>query len=175
MTGVAGLASGLNVRNMTDGTLVALSLDGLPLAQSRRFMVKMETDARNVDEIDGPDPRSKLNKTPWRVDVLGSGPVDTRGTRTTTPLEVYIGRRQILQVYLERGSFDLLVDGDSRQFYCDTPGTRFELCRDAGASAGGGLQQVGTDGNSTPLETSNDTGGASAVFPALAALVRTVG
>jgi hypothetical protein len=42
---------------LKSGTLVALALDGKPLVESRRFVVKMVTDARNADELSGRDPR----------------------------------------------------------------------------------------------------------------------
>ena len=45
------LAPGLRARNVKNGTLVALALDGKPLVQSKRFMIKMVTDARNLDEV----------------------------------------------------------------------------------------------------------------------------
>jgi hypothetical protein len=49
--------TGLRTKNMKSGTLVALALDGKPLVESRRFVVKMVTDARNADELSGRDPR----------------------------------------------------------------------------------------------------------------------
>lgn len=136
LTGVGRvLAPGLRVRNLKSGTLVALALDGKPLVDSRRFMVKMVTDARNADEISGPDPRfAQSSHGPWRCDVLGAGPVTTFGRASASPIEISIERRPVLDVYLDRGSFELLVDGDNWQFYCDTPGARFTMHREPSTS-----------------------------------------
>jgi hypothetical protein len=122
------LVPGLRVRNLSSGTLVALSLDGKPLVDSTRFMVKMVTDARNVDEVSGRDPRTAhLANGQWRLDVLGKGPVTTGGQKSTLPIQISIERRPLLDISMERGSFELLVDGDKWFFYCDTPGVRFAL------------------------------------------------
>src|SRR6185437_3532275 len=108
LTGVGRvLAPGLRARNLKSGTLIALSLDGQPLVSSHRFMIKMVTDARNADEISGPDPRFASNPHgPWRCDVLGAGPVTTFGRASVAPIEISIERRPLLDVYLERGTFE---------------------------------------------------------------------
>jgi hypothetical protein len=128
------LAPGLRARNLNSGTLVALSLDGKPLVESRRFMIKMVTDARNKDEVAAPDMRlspqtKKMVRVPnqWRLDVPGQGPVTTFGKPSVHPIQISMENRPLLDVYLERGSFELLVDGDNWKFYADTPGTRFVL------------------------------------------------
>jgi hypothetical protein len=111
---------------------VALALDGKPLVESRRFVVKMVTDARNADELSGRDPRFLKNpKGQWRIDVLGKGPVTTFGRAAKVPIQIFIGNRPLVDVYLERGSWELYVDGDRWQFYCDTPGARYTLHRNA--------------------------------------------
>lgn len=131
------LAPGLRVRNLNSGTLLALSLDGKPLVESRRFMIKMVTDARNKDEVAGPDMRlSSLTKkmmpvpNQWRIDVLGQGPVTTLGKPAVQPVQIALENRPLMDVYLERGSFELLVENDTWKFYADTPGTRFALHND---------------------------------------------
>jgi hypothetical protein len=126
------LAPGLRTRNLKSGTLVALALDGKPLVESRRFVVKMVTDARNADELSGRDPRFIKNPNgQWRIDVLGKGPVTTFGRAAKVPIQILIGSRPLVDVYLERGSWELYVDGDRWQFYCDTPGARYTLHRNA--------------------------------------------
>jgi hypothetical protein len=45
------------------------------------------------------------------------------------PIQIFIGNRPLVDVYLERGSWELYVDGDRWQFYCDTPGARYTLHR----------------------------------------------
>jgi hypothetical protein len=129
------LAPGLRTKNLKSGTLVALALDGKPLVESRRFVVKMVTDARNADELSGRDPRfAKSPNGQWRIDVLGKGPVTTFGKAATVPIEISIGNRRLVDVYLERGSWELYVNGNSWQFYCDTPGARYTLHRAAWAA-----------------------------------------
>lgn len=184
------LAPGLRVRNMKSGTLIALALDGKPLVESRRFMIKMVSDARNVDEKSGPDPRfSNAASAQWRVDVLGAGPVTTQGQAVTVPIQIGIERRPLLDVYLDRGSFELLVDGDDWKFYCDTPDAKFVLYRPNGTAMPGvataaakppppppsPMQQVTAQGDVRPLATTADGAGAVANYPAEAVLVRSVG
>ncbi len=195
VVGVAGMANGLNVRNLRSGTLIALSLDGRPLVESRRFMIKMVTDARNKDEIAGPDTRlsSKTGKpivvpNQWRMDVLGEGPVTTFGKASTTPVQIFIGKRHLLDVFLERGSFELLVDGDDQKFYSDTPGTRFALHNRPSAAVAKTApgttkttsrvattpvyQQIWPDGTIRPLNAVSTGGATFVAFPQNAALVQ---
>ena len=119
------LAPGLRVRNARTGTLVAVALDGLPLVKSHRFVIKMVTDARNVDELSGRDPRFLKNPDgQWRIDVLGNGPVTTMGKPSKTPIKIAMEGKPLVDVYLTGGSFELYVDGANKRFYCDTPGIR---------------------------------------------------
>jgi hypothetical protein len=195
------LAPGLRVRNMNSGTLIALSLDGRPLVESRRFMIKMVTDARNKDEVAGPDTRiSSVTGKPivvpnqWRLDVLGEGPVTTFGRSATVPMQISIENRPLLDVYLERGTFELLVDGNDWKFYSDTPGTRFALhntvskpiaqanAQPAESKPGAksenkalSFQEILPDGTVRPLSplSVSATGGPTVVaFPQKAALVQ---
>lgn len=130
------LAPGLRVRNLKNGTIVALALDGKPLVESRHFVVKMVTDARNEDEVSGRDPRfvSKSDGQ-WQITVLGEGPVTTRGRESKVPIQISIENRPLLDVYLDGGGFELLVNGDKWQFYADTPGVRFVLHKFTGGAA----------------------------------------
>jgi hypothetical protein len=107
---------------------VALSLDERALGQSRRFVVKMVTDARNADEVTGRDPRFiRSPKGQWKATVLGQGPVTTLGRVSGTPLRVSLGNKRLLDVYLTGGSWEFLVEGNTKKFYCDTPGARYIL------------------------------------------------
>jgi len=139
-----GFAGGLGVSNAGQGALVALSLDGLPLAQSRRFVVKMASDAHNRDQIAGLDPRFKDGQ--FRVDAIGVGPVVSGGTATETPLEVRMNDHRLLRIWSAGGSWELLVEGERQTFWCDAPGTRFALGEDETPRAwrlvgrGGGVQ-----------------------------------
>jgi hypothetical protein len=177
---------GLRVRGLKTGTLAALSLDGKPLVESRQFVVKMVTDARNADEVAGRDPRFiKQPKGQSMITTLGQGPVVTGGQSSDTPISISLENRPLLDVYLSGGSFELYVDGDNWQFHCDTPGTRLVLHDGKSAArtnlasrsgstpkAGGTLQQVAPNGKITPLPTSRQNNKISAVFPAGAAYIQ---
>ena len=180
------LAPGLRVRNMKSGTLVALALDGKSLVDSRRFMIKLVTDARNKDEVAGPDSRVVKNGQ-WRLDVLGEGPVTTFGRASATPIQISIEGRPLLDVYLDRGSFELLVDEDNYQFYCDTPGARFAIHREQAPQSmvkgngstpapvtGPPMHQVTVDGMVMPLKSVAEGKSVVATFPQRAAVVRIV-
>jgi hypothetical protein len=144
------LARGLQARNVKNGTLIALALDGKPLVESRRFVVKMVTDARNVDEVAGPDPRFvRKSDGQWQVTVLGEGPVTTNGREAAQPVRILMENRPLVDVFLEGGGFELLVDGDNWQFYSDTPGVRFVLHRKPGDSISARTGGEGA-GKSTP-------------------------
>jgi hypothetical protein len=178
------LAPGLQVRGARSGTLVALALDGQPLAKSKKMVIKMVTDARNADELSGVDPRFAKNANgQWRIDVLGRGPVTTFGKASATPISVGIEGRMLADVYLERGSWELLVEGDKMEFYCDTPGAKFTLHSAsrsrtaalepvAGSIPTPALQQVGLNGQTKPLPAVVQGAAITAQFPRAAAYVR---
>ncbi len=174
------LAPGLRLRNLKSGTLVALALDGKPLVESRHFVIKLVTDARNLDEVAGRDPRFVRQKNgQWKLDVLGEGPVTTFGKASTTPIQIGIEGRALLDVYLERGSFELLVNGDNWQFYCDTPGTRYALHRQGTrqlsprTATTRRLQEVSFAGNVRDLPVNPQASNAVRQFSTGAAIVRT--
>jgi hypothetical protein len=125
------LAPGLRVRNFKSGTLVAVALDGQPLVSSKRFVIKMVSDARNADEKSGRDPRFiKTRGGQWKLDELGEGPVVIGGRPSKVPLQVSIEGRPLCEVFLQGGGgFELFVDGDRSYFHCDTPGTRYRIHR----------------------------------------------
>ena len=121
LQGSTGFAGGLTVKNAREGALVALSLDGLPLAQSRRYVIKMTADARNVNQVVGRDPRFLNDPNgQWKVTAIGDGPVETVGTVTESPLEIALAGRPQLKIWLDGGAWELYVHGDERQFYCDS-------------------------------------------------------
>ncbi len=126
--GLSGISGGLGVKNARSGALVAVALDGKPLVSSERYVIKMVTDARNQDEAAARDPR--FLRSPggqWKLSTFGSGPVTTRGKASLQPVQISLNGEALLSVFLEGGTFELYVDGKSRQFYCDTPGVRFSL------------------------------------------------
>ncbi|MDF2441182.1 MAG: hypothetical protein JWN98_2166 [Abditibacteriota bacterium] len=181
------LVPGLRVRNLKSGTLIALALDNKPLVDSRHFVIKLVTDARNLDEDSQRDPRfAHLPQGQWKIGVLGQGPVTTFGRASKTPIQIGIEGRPLADIYLDRGSFELVVNGNNWQFYCDTPGARFALYRNgqsrgnqatAGANAGArtGLQSVGLAGDVRMLPQPAGAPRPLSQFPADVALVRGMG
>jgi len=128
LSGLSGLSGGLGVKNAHSGALVAVSLDGKPLVNSQRYVIKMVTDARNRDEVTGRDPRFLRNPAgQWKLTNFGNGPVTTKGKAAAQPLQISLKGVPLVSVFLDGGAFELYVDGNRRQFYCDTPGVRFSL------------------------------------------------
>ena len=128
LRGGRGFAHGLQMDNATNGALVALSLDGKPLDRSRKFLVKMASDAHNSDEIAGRDPRfARQPKGQFRLDSIGNGPVGTGGKVSTLPLEIRMGDSRLLQLWQSGSAWELLVDGGTMTFWCDAPGAKFRL------------------------------------------------
>ncbi|RYG71476.1 hypothetical protein EON80_05170 [bacterium] len=128
LNGVSGFAGGLGVKNARNGVLVGISLDGKPLVTSERYVIKMVTDARNLDEVAARDPRFLKNPAgQWKLTTFGQGPVSTAGKSAQLPLQISLGNKPLLKVYLDGGSWELYVNGNERQFYCDTPGARYTL------------------------------------------------
>jgi len=118
----------LKVRRLAQGTLAILSLDGAPISQTQRFVLKMVTDARNVDEVVKRDPRF-LHRPDgqWMVDVYGKGPVTGGGQPSAQPVEVWRGKQLLVKIYQGGGGFELLAENGKWRFYTDTPETRFAV------------------------------------------------
>lgn len=167
LTGVSGFSGGLGVKNARSGALVAISLDGKPLVTSERYVIKMVTDARNLDEVAARDPRFLKNPAgQWKLTTFGQGPVSTGGKTAPIPVEISLGSKPLLKVFLDGGSWELYVDGNERQFYCDTPGARYTL----GTAGRKGIrwQTVSTKGTVSQRTQPHES------FPRETALVREI-
>ena len=125
LEGARGFAGALGLSGAAQGAIVAMSLDGRPLVSSRRFLVKMASDAHNRDEVAGRDPRFQNGQ--FRLDAIGQGPVVSGAVASDQPLEVRLGNRRLLQIWENGGSWELLVEGGRMTFWCDTPGAKFSL------------------------------------------------
>lgn len=118
----------LKVHGLPNGVLVMLSLDGLPIGQSQHFVLKMVSDARNVDQAVERDPRFlHLPDGQWMVQTYGKGPVTSGGHQVAQPLEVWRGNQLLVKIYQRGGSFELLMKKGQWQFFSDTPQTRFAV------------------------------------------------
>ncbi|RYX82023.1 hypothetical protein EON83_21160 [bacterium] len=128
LKGSRGFANGLAVDNVTQGAIVAMSLDGKPLETSRHFVVKMATDAHNSDEVAGRDPRFlRQPNGQFRLDAIGQGPVVTGSKPAALPLEVRLGESRLLQLWQNGSAWELLVENGKTTFWCDSPGAKFRL------------------------------------------------
>ncbi|BCM92809.1 hypothetical protein IAD21_04692 [Abditibacteriota bacterium] len=128
LNGARGFANGLQLDNVTQGAIVALSLDGKPLEMSQHFVVKMASDAHNSDEVAGRDPRFLRQPTgQFRLDSIGQGPVATGAKAATLPLEVRLGDSRLLQLWQTGSAWELLVENGKTTFWCDSPGAKFRL------------------------------------------------
>ena len=135
-------SNGLQVSGAQNGVVVALSLDGLPLKTSKKFLVKMVTNARNRDQKIGRDPRYLRSANgQWKVDFLGRGPVESGGSAgaqagarnvvasvSAAPMRVRFGDR-VLDVYGSGGAWEIVFDGAKTQFYSDDAAARFRVVR----------------------------------------------
>ncbi len=122
-----GFSGGLTVKNAREGALVAISLDGLPLAQSKRYLIKMTSDAENVDQKVIRDPRFASNPNgQWKVEAIGDGPIDTPGISTAEPIEIGLNGKPQLRIWMDGGAWELYVDGAKREFYCNLA-ARYEV------------------------------------------------
>ncbi|MEO6907035.1 MAG: beta-galactosidase [Abditibacteriaceae bacterium] len=176
----------LKVRGLAQGTLAFLSLDGLPIGQSQRFVIKMVTEARNVDQVVKPDPRfphrpSGAPPGQWMVETYGKGPVTEDGQPNAKPIEVWRGNQLLLKTYQSGGSFELLMQNGHWRFYCDTSGVRFAVYQsviDSKANVPHGktksinLQEMSPDGKLKVLSGLQQENAVIARFPMKAAYVQ---
>jgi hypothetical protein len=172
----------LKVRGLAQGTLAFLSLDGSPVGQSQRFMIKMVTDARNVDQVVKRDPRfAHRPDGQWMVETYGNGPVTEEGKPFAKPIEVWRGNQLLLKIYQSGGSFELLMKNGHWQFFSDTPGARFSIYQRTangktstarGKTKSINLQEMSPDGKLKVLSGLMQENAIIARFPKKAAYVQ---
>ncbi|NDD30246.1 MAG: hypothetical protein EB084_18470 [Proteobacteria bacterium] len=115
-------AGALSVTTRTPvGAVMAVSLDGQPLAKARRFVVKMVTVAENTGQNLLPLPAKGTLPDLVLTDEGGS-PVRTLGAPSKDETRVAIGGQPLLSVGMTNGTWELYVDGRTARFACDTPG-----------------------------------------------------
>lgn len=119
-------------------TVIASSLDGRPLAESRRFAVKMATVARNRGQTLEATPPNQPGAGKFVLTADGAPPVQTLGKPCDAPTTIKIGGKMVAEAYLMNGTWEMVIDRDSKQcdLACDTPNVRFVVDPDIfGASA----------------------------------------
>jgi hypothetical protein len=101
------------------GALMAVSLDGKPLARSSRYVVKMVSRAENTDQQLEAAPAGAPGK--FRLKSWGKAPVVTLG-RAGKPMILKHNGKPILSLALEDGTWELLVKDGHGTLVCDTGG-----------------------------------------------------
>ena len=108
------------------GTLVWISLDGRPAETSQRWSLKMVTMATNTGEVKQLH-QSNADRTTFELSDMGKPPITTLGEAGGAGTTVALAGKPLLTVFLTNGTWELVCEGQTLQFYCDTPGVRFSL------------------------------------------------
>lgn len=108
------------------GTFFVISLDNKELKNSENFLVKMTTVAENTNQKFYKDPESCYPEK-YKLSNRGTAPVITLGSPSPCPAEIYWKGKKILELYMQNGSFELIVSKNKWIFYCDTPGVKVNL------------------------------------------------
>jgi hypothetical protein len=106
------------------GSLMAVSLDGKPLASSAHYLVKMVTRAENAGQSLAPAPPGAPAR--YRLADGGTGPVKTFGRAEGVTL-LRRGSQPLLSLNLTDGVWELLVKNGRATLVCDTGGVRGTL------------------------------------------------
>ncbi len=110
-------------------TIIAYSLDGLPLSRSKHRIVKMVTRAENSDELLERAPKDA--PAPWQLTTPGTGPVWTFGSSSLSPTKVWIGAQRVngkpmplgdplLTVDMIAGTWEMELANGTARLLCDT-------------------------------------------------------
>jgi len=99
------------------GTVTAESLDERPLAESTNYLVKMTSRAHNdqqkiIPVVNGPKSNQLVN--------IGTPPILTDGKNATTPTHIEVGGKVLLDIYLQNGTWEYLVEPNRALLYVDT-------------------------------------------------------
>ena len=106
------------------GTLTAETLDDKPFTGgAESFLVTMTSKARNdaVTCSTGAGPK------PFRFPTLGEAPIHTDGQAFSMPTRVELGGKLLLELYLQNGTWEYLVEKDRALLYLDTPNITINL------------------------------------------------
>lgn len=106
------------------GAVVWVSLDGKPLRESRRWLLKMASIAMNTGEEKHFE-REGTSHELYRFTEAGGPPVLTGG-HSGGRTSVRLSGRQVISLRLVNGTWELVRDGASLYLWCDTPDVRFE-------------------------------------------------
>jgi hypothetical protein len=107
---------------------VAQALDGEPLKNSKRYVIKMVTVAGNRSQLLRPSTHPQM--TDYQVMVTeGTTPIVTNGRRSEEASRVWLDGKPLLDAYMTNGQWELIVDAKAENVYlaCDTPNAEFAL------------------------------------------------
>ncbi len=104
--------------------VMAVSLDGEPLATSQEFVIKFVSVAENTGQSLIP---VSGGPAPLMLDQPGNAPVLTFGTATPTPTRLAWNHKPLLTLGQQNGVFELMVDHGRAVFWSDTPGVQVQL------------------------------------------------
>ncbi|MBI5833611.1 MAG: hypothetical protein HZB16_15025 [Armatimonadetes bacterium] len=108
----------------TIGAVTLFSLDGLPLSECKRFVMKAVSQAGNTGMVaSAPGPQNNPSNR-WIVDSEGVSPVRTGGRAQLGGLRVYRGTDLWFQVDLAEGTVELVHDAGGWRWWTDTPDAR---------------------------------------------------
>lgn len=108
--------------------VIAASLDGKPLADSRHFSVKMATVAVNRGErLDAMTTGNSIGK--YALVNLGAPPVQTLGVPAEKPTQIILNGQVLAEVFMTNGTWELEFDADKQEVkvFCDTQNTKMKL------------------------------------------------
>lgn len=109
----------------TLGALMAVSLDGRPLAQSTFYVVKFVTRAENTNQRLELAPQGAPARYALRS--WGQPPIRTLGRPSLTPLRLKRGKQDLLVLEMEDGTWELVVKEGAATLVVDTVGIRGKL------------------------------------------------
>ena len=122
-------AGGLRLRTATRcGALIALSLDGKPLMESQRLLIKMVSTAKNTGEVFTHAPAGSPDS--WELISAGTAPVITSASPSPNhPTCVWFENarakkhdRSLLAMPMKNGTWELLISGEEPALISDLPG-----------------------------------------------------
>jgi hypothetical protein len=134
-------ANGWTVSTATGiGALMAISLDGKPLSDSRKYLIKMVSRAENTgQELEAAPPNApgKMHLKSW-----GKAPVLTFGRACDVPTKIKKGSIEVISVGMIDGTWELFVENGKAHLACDTPGIKAAVFGRLVTTMGGGITTV---------------------------------
>lgn len=125
--GSAGDAGSLAVSTATPiGAVCWLSLDGKAAKDSTCWLLKMVSIATNTGE-EKQVHVGERERAIFALTGVGDAPISTAGKPSEQATTVYLEGRELASVGLVNGSWELVREGSTYYWYCDTPGASLRL------------------------------------------------